>query len=427
MDKLEKTILGEFIALEDYESQLEVMMNISESYFTDPNAKIYVRIFNKVLFEKRSVITQATVYNDVINTQGTDVVQFVELVSDLSNANNIKAHIKLLKERKYQNDISTLINRVGEETKKPMTMEEVEEKKDELIIKLSGISLESTSNFIDPHKNIAILESNIKKSALLEGHSWGLLDLDTYTGGIVTPRLYVLGGLKKTGKSRFIINTMINLHKNKIPSVFLSLEMPEYEVVKLLISRYSSIPDINLRSSGMMSSEDKSNFAKAKLEMDWNLLNVECISRLNINQVVGRIRKYKKMFGNPVIFIDYLQRITHDRNKQAQELETIAVSIADATREYNCPIILLSQLANDAERNGVSIGSLKGSGGIGEAADVILLLDNLYRKQKSEEFKNIMDCYIEQRYGDSGKITFNTDLGTSKFHDHARFNNSTDF
>lgn len=57
------------------------------------------------------------------------------------------------------------------------------------------------------------------------------------------------------------------------------------------------------------------------------------------------------------------------------------------------------------------------SGGIGESADVILLLDNPYRRDKSEINKNKMDIYIEQRYGDSGRISLSTDLGICKFSD----------
>ena len=105
----------------------------------------------------------------------------------------------------------------------------------------------------------------------------------------------------------------------------------------------------------------------------------------------------------------------------------ISVAIADATREYNMPVILLSQLSNFAEREGASIGALKGSGGIGEAADVILLLDNLYRKNKSEENKNKMDIYIEQRYGDSGKIELATDLSWCRFADKTHFEQEESF
>lgn len=424
MENLERTILGEFLLLDDYKKQVDVMLDLGEKYFDDEMAKKFIATFSKILFEKRSLVDQVGCYQDILKIEGIRATEFVELTSDITSTDKIFIHIQELKSRKYRNNVVKETELILSEMKNALSVSELDEKKDKMIVSLSGMDLDSESKFIEPKGIISKIEINLDKGRELEGHSWGLIELDSYTSGIVSPRLFVIGGLKKTGKSRFVLNTMIELYHNNIPTVFLSLEMPEYEVVKLLISRYAGIPETHLRNSSIISKDERIKFQQAKADIDWNLLNVECANRLNINQIVGRIRKYKKMFGNCVIFIDYLQRITHDRNRQAQELEMISVAIADATREYGCPIVLLSQLSNLAEREGVSVGALKGSGGIGEAADVILLLDNLYRKEKIDTNKNKMDVYIEQRYGDSGKITITTDLSWCKFADYIRFENS---
>ena len=67
------------------------------------------------------------------------------------------------------------------------------------------------------------------------------------------------------------------------------------------------------------------------------------------------------------------------------------------------------------------------SGGIGEAADAILLFDNLYRRTKNENDKNKIDLYIEQRYGDSGKIELWSDLGSCRFNNLAEANILEDY
>ena len=95
-----------------------------------------------------------------------------------------------------------------------------------------------------------------------------------------------------------------------------------------------------------------------------------------------------------MVFIDYIQRIDHDRNRQAQQLEDISVRIADSARLNNIAVVLLSQLNVQGEREIPSIAHLKGSGGIGEAADTVLLLDNLYRRTKREADKNKINIYI---------------------------------
>jgi len=74
-----------------------------------------------------------------------------------------------------------------------------------------------------------------------------------------------------------------------------------------------------------------------------------------------------------------------------------------------------SQLNALGEKQVPNMGHLKGSGGIGEAADTIILFDNLYRRTKKENVKNKIDLYIEQRYGDSGKLAIQADLGSCTF------------
>lgn len=417
MDKLEKHILGEFINLSNYQEQVDVMMEIGAKYFTDKSAIKLLELFSKVLFEKKTQINFTTVYSQVRQIEELEIQDFIDIATNYKPEGNINLYIALLKERKYKGDITKIIDYALGKIGSAVTLDEINAYKDEMMMEVNRIGFEDRSEFIEPFEYINKIENNLEKGSSIEGYEWGINYLDATTSGIVTPRLYVLGGLKKTGKSRFVINTMLNLYKQKIPSVFLSLEMPAYEVTKLLISRYAYIPEQHLRGMGIITKEEKSLFKQAKDTIDWAFLNVECASRLNLGQVISRIRRYSKLFNKPVVFIDYLQRIEHDRNRQAQELEKISVAIADATREFNVPIVLLSQLSNLAERDGVSIGALKGSGGIGESADTIILLENLYRKQKLDENKNKMDIYVEQRYGDSAKFTVYTDLATCNFAD----------
>lgn len=418
---LEKTILAEFMRLGTYREQADVLSELNLDLFTDPKHKNFLEISAKVLFSQKKAIDELAMYSAAAKNKGIAAVFLSELQSLALDASKIWTHIQQLKERHYATKVKALIDDKIHGLKDAASFIEFEERKNELIASLSGLDFGADSQFIKPQLIIELIEENIKKKKQLEGHSWGLTDLDNYTSGIVSPRLIVVGGLKKTGKSRFIINTMIELYHNNIPSFFLSLEMPEYEVVKLLISRFSGVPEPKLRNGALISNDEKAKFEYAKKHMSWELLNVECVSNISLGGVMSRIRRYSHIYKENVIFIDYLQRINHDRNKQAQELEKIAIAIADATREFNVPIILLSQLSNLAEREGASIGALKGSGGIGEAADVILLLDNLYRRNKAEENKNKMDCYIEQRYGDSGKIELETDLSWCRFADRAYF------
>jgi len=145
-----------------------------------------------------------------------------------------------------------------------------------------------------------------------------------------------------------------------------------------------------------------------------DLLNIECNSGLSLSEVYQRMRLFSKM-GAKVVFIDFFQRIIHNINNKVNELENIAQRLADASREFNIAIFILSQLSNLAERETPSISHLKGTGGLGEAADTIMILDNVFRRTQDERYRNRIDCEVTQRYGESGKISLYADLGKSYF------------
>jgi replicative DNA helicase len=195
--------------------------------------------------------------------------------------------------------------------------------------------------------------------------------------------------------------------------------MPGYELTKQTISRFAEIPEPYLRAKSFMNQEQRVKYENVKKEINWDLLPTEVATGLDVYQVIGRIRRYAKLYPGSIVFIDYLQRIKHDRNKQSFELENISNLIADATRENNITVVLLSQLSNAAEiSQEPSIGHLKGSGGIGESADTVILMDNIYRRDKRDESqRGVIQLLLEQRYGDSGKIKILSDLSCCKFYD----------
>ena len=293
----------------------------------------------------------------------------------------------------------------------------MEQLKNHLIADLSAVEIGDKSEFINIQEFTDKIKTQINSQKEIEGHSWGIKKLDQWTSGIVSPKVYVIGGLKKSGKSRFVIHTITQLHNKKIPAAYLSLEMPGYEVTKLLYANLTGLNDLRFRSSSFMTLDEQALFENTRISQE--LLGIECKSGLNLEKVLSRIRRYAKM-GYQVIFIDYLQRISHNRNNQANELEDISIKIADAARLNNVAIVMLSQLNVTAEKEAPNMGQLKGSGGIGESADTIILFDNLYRRTKQEKDRGYVDLYIEQRYGDSGKLTIQADLGSCRFNDLAQ-------
>ena len=409
---IERSILGT-ILISTPEEQLDFYSNCGEKYFLDQRNKEIFNAFGHALLAKKKINTLVLVELQKNDSIGLTIEEIKSLNKDISYNFTIEEHIKLLKERYYKQSVAEKIKKSISDIEKLKLYDEIKPIKEDLIVQLSSIDIEHDSNFIDHKENLIKLQTNLNSERKIEGYSWGIRELDIYTSGIVSPLVYVIGGLKKSGKSRFLIGLRKELAKQGIPTPILSLEMPSYEITKLTLASEYGYNDIKLRAGGFMTKEEKTQINSAEINFD--LFPTECISGLDLGAVLTRIRRYSTLFPNAPILIDYIQRINHNTQKQAQELEWISKSIADAARKYNVPIIILSQMANIAERETPTIGHLKGSGGIAEAADVIMLLDNIYRRTKKDEKKNIFSITLEQRYGDSAVFEIYGDLGTCRF------------
>jgi len=409
MIEIEQIILGELIHA-SVDDRFEAISQLdAEGLFRNQD---HIEIFHSIckLAFKGSEVDQVSLYHDLQSKVDPKIISETSLLG--TQYYDLFSRIQTLKFLKYKRDVEKIAKNSLKEIRDTKDAEDIEEVKSKLIADLSGIGFEDKSKFVDLDEQNELLMKQIQSDHKIEGYRWGISDLDKWTSGLVNPRVYVVGGLKKSGKSRFIIFLMKNLYEQNIPTAFLSLEMPSYEVNKLLRACFCGIDDIRLRSSSYLSKEELKRLSSVKI--DNTLLRVECRAGLELKQILSRIRKYTRM-GCKIIIIDYIQRIDHDRNKQAQELENISIKIADAARVNNVVIIILSQLNALGEKQVPNMGHLKGSGGIGEAADTIILFDNLYRRTKKINVKNKIDLYIEQRYGDSGKLSIQADLGSCTF------------
>ena len=261
--------------------------------------------------------------------------------------------------------------------------------------------------------------NDLENMERIKGYSWGIEKLDFVTGGIQTGRTYIIGALKKAGKSRFVINTIYNLHKKDVASQFFSLEMTETEVLQCLASRFGKFStDVFERKEDV----EPVVFNKAvEMIKEKNIAHVCTQPGLNYNQIEEHIIEMKKQ-DVKVVFIDFLQRMAHDQHyeTEALALQKITAKLADCAKLQDVAIIILAQLNMGAEGRKANIADLKGSSGIAENADCILILNNIDRIKKEHDHKKKtgkVTISIDQRSGDSDDVDVKTSLEICEFYD----------
>lgn len=411
--QLEQRIIGSILNLDIRDEQIYFISLIGNSnHFINLIHQEMIEAIAHICLTERSLVDSVGLaiylkkYHSEISIINSSHISSAFLEQDIKTLILRYKHAKLNKQ----------IEQDFRELKDSVTVKEIESAINQMLIHLSGNMMDSDSNLLDFNKMDKLLMENLSnaKQSRIDGFSFGISDLDTITNGIITPKLFTVGALKKAGKTRLVIHIIRELINQNVPVAFLSLEVPEYEVYKMLKASGVGIEDSQLRAGNLVYLSKEKIRELENISFNSDRLMIECNSGLNLSDILKRVRKYAQL-GAKVIFIDFFQRIVHDIKNKTNELEEIAQRLADATREFDIALFMLSQLSNLAEREIPSISHLKGTGGLAEASDTIIIMDNVFRRTGSESEKNRIDLEITQRYGESGKLTIYADLGKCYF------------
>jgi replicative DNA helicase len=408
LDNIEEIVLGCFLGSGSLEEKADALSYLTSDMFRDQDHRLVFSAIQSLIAERQNPDT-ITVFNVTKLKKKLGRWSYDSEMSGYS-ITNMADHARILRQRKYFFNAKEIMEGVQNDLEDSRGFTALEDTVNKAIASLSGLDVENENTFVKTEEIAEKIFEQMNSGKRIEGFSWGVNGLDSYTSGLITKRLYVLAGLKKGGKTRLMINTLKHLHDQRVPAGVIELEVPEYEFTKMLYSRFAEVNDAYLRSAQYVSAEEMSRLHN--IDINHGYFGIECRAGLSDEQVLSRIRRMAKM-GYRVIFIDFLQRMKYDNRNEAQELARICNNIADASRLYDVSIVLLSQYNAMGERELPNMSHLKGSGGIGEAADCILLIDNLYRRLKDDSLKGQLDVYVEQRYGDSGMVKLNAELGKS--------------
>lgn len=120
-----------------------------------------------------------------------------------------------------------------------------------------------------------------------------------------------------------------------------------------------------------------------------------------------------------IIFIDYIGLISTDDSKKEtwEQISEISKSLKALARELEIPIVVLCQVARDAEGQEPNLAQLRGSGSIEQDADVVMFLHRERLKEEApvQEAKIIL---AKQRNGPTGDIKIMFVPAYSKFENY---------
>lgn len=223
----------------------------------------------------------------------------------------------------------------------------------------------------------------------LIGVPTGYTELDQMLMGLQGGNMVVIGARPAMGKTALTLSMAANVaQKTQRPVLFFSLEMSRMEVVDRLIAGYARIPLRNVRS-GDMTPQERDKYNKVHSAIASVPLYIVDEPGVDLARIRMEIRKLKQTEGDIAMsVIDYLQLMTPGaggggRKSREQEVSEMSRGIKLTAKEFDVPILSLSQLSRNLEQRADKrpiLADLRESGSIEQDADVVLFLyrDEVY-------------------------------------------------
>jgi len=227
----------------------------------------------------------------------------------------------------------------------------------------------------------ATIEDFQQRKGAMTGVATGFPDLDKMTRGLNAGEMIVIAARPSLGKTSLAMNIVEHVASGPAPSPvgIFSLEMTaDSLVLRMLCSRSR----VNLRNitSGFLAERDFPKLTGAAGKLANAPLFIDDTAGLSILQLRAKARRMSQQFGIKLFVIDYLQ-LLHSTARRAenrqQEIADISNGIKALAKELKVPVLVLSQLNRELEKDKnrkPRLSDLRESGAIEQDADLVALL-----------------------------------------------------
>jgi replicative DNA helicase len=301
------------------------------------------------------------------------------------------------------------------------------------ILRISGERVEGKAVTMRDlvHRAITTIEEYHQRQGMLTGLSTGFNDLDKMTSGLHGGEMIVIAARPSMGKTSLAMNIAEHVALDLgLPVGVFSLEMTaDSLVLRLLCSRAR----VNLRNirEGFLAERDFPKLTGAASKLAKAPLVIDDTSALSILQLRARARRMWQQHSVKLFVIDYLQ-LLHSTSRRAadnrqQEIAEISSGIKALAKELSVPVIVLSQLNRELEKDKSRkprLSDLRESGSIEQDADLVGLL---YRPSNDEdedagprESDAVNLLIAKQRNGPTGDVCLTFLKGFTRFESAAK-------
>jgi len=411
----EQSVLGGLLLSADgWDAVSEAVV---DSDFYRPDHRLIFRQIAKLAeaSEPVDVITVA----DKLEAQGEleaagGLPYLAELAQNTPSASNIRAYAQVVNERASLRKLIEAAQDIAESGFSPegRTSDELIDEAERRIMQISEQGPKTGGpQGVNPLLQNALgrIEELFNSGGDITGLSTGFKDLDGMTSGLQPSDLVIVAGRPSMGKTSFAMNLVEHaILAQERPILVFSMEMPADSLIIRMLSSVGRIDQTRIRN-GKLEQEDWPKLSTAVSKLKDVPLFIDDTAALTPTEVRSRARRVAREHGQlGMVMVDYLQlmQIAGSSEGRTAEISEISRSLKAIAKEFECPVVALSQLNRSLEQrpNKRPVNSdLRESGAIEQDADVIMFIyrDEVYNEESPD--KGVAEIIIgKQRNGPIG-------------------------
>lgn len=396
---------------------------LTGSAFYDPsNSRIFETITTIYLQQSGSMPDPTVIADRIRNEYSIDTAETKRLLLQLQAvtpaAANIAHYVNIVVELALKRQLIITGQQITEAAYGPETADLILEESERQIFALSHRPSADTTHHIGTLADEAFLLWESGKQA--ETIKTGFYDIDESVR-FRRQSLIVCAARPGQGKTAFALSVATKIAAEK-PVLFFSMEMGTHELTTRIMCAESRVPH-NVLQSGQINANDWTALDRAATAMNELDLYIDDNPRCTLLDITAKARRLITRKGPlGLIVVDYLQLMSiHGKNRESRQVEVAELSrgLKVIAREFDCPVLALSQLNRSVEYRADKtpmLADLRESGAIEQDADIVAFLHRDETLHNEDQTRRLIDFIIgKNRHGATGKTTLTFRADISRF------------
>jgi replicative DNA helicase len=368
-----------------------------EHFYAERHKIIYEQIIE--LLDKHDPIDLVTVANKLRDNKRLDAIggpgYLADIAGSVSSSSSAEYFARDIYKKHMLRKIITLSHKIGElgyaEDKELSQVIEMTEAEVYAVTQHQGASgkqfIEIKDELEEAWKRIERMHEH---SGELRGVTTGFKELNNLLSGWQKSDLIILAARPSVGKTSIALDFVRHAAVGqKIPVAFFSLEMSKEQLVDRLISAESRVDSWKLRTGSKLYDNEWALLQESLNRLSAAPIFIDDEPSISTTAMRSKLRRMMSRAPIQLVIVDYLQLMSTVKNydSMVNQVTDISRSLKAIAKEFNVPVIALSQLSRAVEARGgkPKLSDLRDSGSIEQDADVVMFIHREDRTKSAGE------------------------------------------